>query len=335
MIEIKISTNSPYWPLERQTPHWSAQWGNCRFHINRPVEACDYWVVLGGLTVKEYTKCLKENTIFIPWEPPSVHTHQQAFLDQFALILSCRPDIMHPHIIYTQPALPWMIGGRFRPETASWAAEFTKDYDELMATQMYSKEKLISVILSKKYMTPGHRKRWEFVHILKEHFGDALDIFGVGHQVIEDKWDGIAPYKYHLAIENSVVSEYWTEKLADTFLAGTYPFYYGCPNIFNYFDEDALTLIDIDDVDKSIRIIEKTLKNKLYEKSIDKIIAAKHLVLNRYNLFPLLSNYCLEKSNAKRATTISLKLEQEFLPSSTKFRKFFKTARNFISDFMS
>ena len=52
---------------------------------------------------------------------------------------------------------------------------------------------------------------------------------------IEDKFDALIGYKYHLALENSVIPDYWTEKLADSLLAWCKPIYYGCPNINDYF----------------------------------------------------------------------------------------------------
>ena len=329
-VKVKVSTSFPEWPLERQTPNRSRQWGNRQFYINEPIDACDYWVVYDGLRNEERARCPRENTIFITGEPPAVKKYNQKFLNQFAMIITCQREIAHPNVIYSQQALQWMVGGRYQKETHSWAAEFTKDYDELTSIKDYKKDKLISIILSKKSMTEGHRKRLEFVYKLKDHFGDQLDVFGVGLNEIEDKWDGIASYKYHLAIENSAVPDYWTEKLADAFLAGAYPFYYGCPNIFDYFPGGSLTLIDIDDLDRSISIIENDIKNNQYENSIDKISEAKNLVLDRYNLFPMLGTYCSKSATSKRAM-ISLKPEQAFLPKPTILSRISRKTRNVLS----
>ena len=130
------------------------------------------------------------------------------------------------------------------------------------------KKKLISVITSNKAFTQGHIDRIRFVSKLKEHFGDQIDVFGRGYNTFGDKWDVLADYKYHIVIENSSQTYYWTEKLSDCFLAETYPFYYGCTNIADYFPSDAYTPIDISNPDEAIKIIDKAIKADAYGKSM-------------------------------------------------------------------
>jgi len=47
-----------------------------------------------------------------------------------------------------------------------------------------------------------------------------------------------------VAVENSGHDHYWTEKVADCFLAGTVPIYRGAPNIRAYFPAEAMIVID-------------------------------------------------------------------------------------------
>lgn len=94
----------------------------------------------------------------------------------------------------------------------------TLNYDDLKGLKTPTKTKLLSVIISDKSFTEGHLKRHDFLQAIKKHFGDQLDIFGRGFNYVNDKWDAIADYKYHVAIENSQYPHYWTEKLADAFL---------------------------------------------------------------------------------------------------------------------
>lgn len=310
MIKIKLSTQFPNWPLFRQTPGSKGIWEDCQFFVNQDIEECDYWVVCGGLLNPEKAICLQKNTIFITWEPPSVHKYDKHFLNQFATIITCHRDIKHPCIIHTQQGLPWMIGGKFLGD--GWDEKFSKDYDELKSIEKYNKNKLISVIVSSKSYTKGHIKRLQFVKRLKAYFGDKLDVFGVGNQKIEDKWDAIAQYKYHIVIENSSINDYWTEKLSDAFLGGAYPFYYGCPNLSDYFSKDCFTFIDIDYFDKSVALIEDIIKNQRYEKSIVKIAEAKNLILDKYNLFSLICNYCNSNTLSSSYINIILKPEYDF-----------------------
>lgn len=289
MFKVKLLTMDQEILLLRQTPGSSGIWGNYRFFINEDIEDYDYLVVYESLPKSEIISCPFENTIFITGEPPSVRKYDPEFLRKFATIITSHRDIQHPHVIHTQQGLPWHFGYLWENNTT---VIINKDYDKLKAINNFKKEKLISVIVSNKAFTEGHYKRLEFVRDLLKHFGSAIDIFGRGIRDIADKWEAIAPYKYHIVLENSSFPDYWTEKLADAFLCGSYPFYYGCLNIADYFSPDSYTPIDIYDSEKSISIIEKTIVNQQYEKSIDKITNQRNLVLNKYNLFPMIVNIC-------------------------------------------
>ena len=82
------------------------------------------------------------------------------------------------------------------------------------------KTKLVSVVASNQTYLPGHRARLEFVAKLKEALGDQVDVFGRGINGFADKRDVLDDYRYHIAIENSVCENYWTEKLADPYMQG-------------------------------------------------------------------------------------------------------------------
>jgi hypothetical protein len=72
-----------------------------------------------------------------------------------------------------------------------------------------------------------------------------VDLFGRAARPIDDKWDGLAPYHFSLAIENTVATDYWTEKVADCFLSWTCPIYNGAPNLADFFPRDSFIQIDI------------------------------------------------------------------------------------------
>ncbi|MFX8844619.1 glycosyltransferase family 10, partial [Acinetobacter baumannii] len=84
------------------------------------------------------------------------------------------------------------------------------------------------------------------------------------------KWDTLADYKYHIAIENDSCDDWVTEKFFDPILAYSYPFYYGCPNIHKYISEKSFTRIDINNFNQSIEIIESIIGNdSIYNNFID------------------------------------------------------------------
>ena len=312
MITIKLSTPFPEWPLLRQTPSSSGIWGDCIFSLNQSIRECDFWVVYDDILEPERIFCNQQNTILITAEPPSIKKYSTKFLRQFSTVVSCHRNIAHPHVIYSQTALPWHVGRKCINHVNQ---SFTKDYDELKSIKAFNKNKLISVICSNKDFTEGHKQRLNFVKQLSAYFGEKIDVYGRGIKEIEDKWDVIAEYKYHVVLENSSFPDYWTEKLSDSFLGGSYPFYYGCPNLAEYFPKDSFTLIDINDTNQSIAIIKNMILNQKYEYSLEAIQEARDLILDKYNLFPtiaqIISKFHSELDFTNK-TIVSLKPEGNF-----------------------
>ncbi|MGB5475300.1 MAG: glycosyltransferase family 10 [Gammaproteobacteria bacterium] len=319
MIAVKVSTPFPEWPLVRQTPGGEGVWGECRFVVNQPVDACDYWVVCEGLTEEQETRCPRENTILVTWEPPDIKTYAQGFLDQFGTIVTCHREIRHPHIVYRQQGLPWMTGARLDPGSHTWTDHKTF---EQIAADPGEKTKLLSVVASSKTSTPGHRARERLLSALEASLGTALDIFGLGYRPIEDKWDAVAPYRYHLAIENTAMPDYWTEKLADAFLGQALPIYAGCTNVLDYFPERSLVLIDPASAENAIRKIMSVLEADPYAERADAIRFAKEKVLREYNLFAMLER--LLKATAKHPASVMERVtlfpEQRFNQSKVRRR---------------
>lgn len=286
MIKVKLSTISPEWPWTRQTPDSRGIWNDCQFYVDQNVKECDYWIVYEGIHETQETHCPAENTILITAEPCTAH-YPPKFLKQFKTLATFHRKLKHQNTIYTQPGLPWHVGRKVKNDKSIF---FSKNYDELKKIKTFKKSKLASVVVSNKTFYPGHIKRLKFVKKLAEQNLFDVDVFGRGIRDIEDKWDAIAEYKYHIVLENSTYLDYFTEKLTDAFLGGTYPFYYGCPNISDYFPKGSLTPIELDDFEKTIRIIDKTMRDNCYEKSVENIQIARDLVLDKYNVFALITD---------------------------------------------
>ncbi len=312
MIRVKLSTNFPDWPLIRQTPGCAGVWGECRFFINEDVDECDFWVVYDDVVRPETTRCPLGNTLLITGEPPSVKTYSRRFLAQFGTVLTSHRDFVHPSIVNRQQALPWMVGCRYVRETGQWDKSYTKDYDELAALPAVPKTKLLSVLSSSKTITPGHERRLAFVEALKQQFGGEIDVFGRGIRDVEDKWDAIAPYKYHVVIENGQFSDYWTEKLSDALFAGAHPLYAGCPNIGEYFPQDVLTPLDLADFEASLAAIAAAMNVSRYEATMQVRQDARALLLNEYNLFPTLEQIVSAKHSKAPMRALRLKPERYF-----------------------
>ncbi|MEO8637382.1 MAG: class I SAM-dependent methyltransferase [Candidatus Taylorbacteria bacterium] len=328
MKKIKLVTSYPNWPLARQTPDEKGIWGNCQFLIDDNTKDCDWCVVSDSLKKDEIIYCDPKHTILITAEPPSIKTYNKKFVRQFHTVITSQTKINAPKIIHF-PLLPWYIGAHFNLNEKRFDT-YTKNYSELSNARSPEKSKLISIITSNKNRTIGHRARLRFLERIQRHFGNRLDVFGSRINTISDKWDGIAPYKYHIVIENSSCKDYFSEKLSDAFLAEAYPLYFGCPNIFDYFPKDSLTVIDINDPNQAIKTIEQTIENNCFEKFRKQVIESKELCLNKYQIFPKLCqiiNESVDDSLSKGKEQITLKPEAFFIePSVThKIKKRIKT----------
>lgn len=325
-MHIKLSDRFTSWPLLRQTPGSRGVWGNCEFFVNKEVQECDYWVVYEGLKAVESTHCPPQNTILITGEPPTIKRYPPGFLAQFGTVITCHTDMNHPHIIHNQQSQPWHAGIIRMLEGENIVK---LDYDYFRSLKESPKNKLISVICSSKSMTKGHRQRVRFVEKLRRRFGQNIDVFGNGFDPIPDKWDAIYPYKYHIVLENCSISDYWTEKLADAFLGLTYPIYYGCTNLSGYFPDKSFTPIDITKPDQAISIIEGLIEDEIYERSIKYIMEANSLILNRYNLFPMLAQLCNEiKPSPCSVETVKIKPESAFIHPLSKMYRFLVNTKN-------
>jgi hypothetical protein len=307
MIRVRVSTSFPELPIIRQTRHASGRWGDFQFEINGTGDQCDYWVVFEGPLRPESATCRRDAVVFISGEPPSLVNYPAPFLDQFGAIVTCHQR-RHRNLIRTQQGLPWHLGAahdylRDRPGVLTY-----DDFLELEPT----KTRMLSVVSSSKTLTRGHRDRFEFVKKLSNRLGERVDVFGRGIREITDKWEAIIPYRYHVAIENSSVPDYWTEKLSDALLGLSFPFYSGCPNIADYFPPGSMELIDIHRPDEAIARIVKTIENKTYEQAVDRLREARDLVLNEHNVFAMLARVLPTLEVSDKWERIELRPRKEF-----------------------
>lgn len=115
--------------------------------------------------------------------------------------------------------------------------------------KIYPKSKMISMITSNKNFCAGHAKKLDWY----EKFKDQVDCYGYGINWIDYKEEGLCDYMFSIAMENSQVDGYFTEKILDCFATGTIPVYLGDPNIADYFNKDGIiTLSEEFDVSDEI-----------------------------------------------------------------------------------
>lgn len=281
----KAASINPEAYLPRYLPHGDRQIGDIEWILEPDAPRYDWLVVYDDLPLaagggnsqwEETLACPRENTLLITAEPASIKVYGKAFLAQFGHVLTSQEPwaIPHPNPIFSQCGLLWFYGKSHREAAADFPTQKNLNFS--------------TVCSSKQQRHTLHFLRYEFTRRLKNEIPE-LEVFGHGHRFIKSKVEALDPFRYHLAIENHHAPHHWTEKLADTFLGGCLPFYFGCPNVFDYFPEESLIPLDIRDYKGSLETIQKAIRDKAYENRLPAIREARRLVLDEYALFPMLS----------------------------------------------
>jgi hypothetical protein len=318
-MHIRLSTTLK-WPISRQIPT-SIHASGIRFSINEPIEKCDAWIIYQGLRRPEQCVVPEGKVFFFCYEPPGLHNYHPRFLRQFDRIISSHVNLNHPDVQIRQQAQPWLAGINFDERTSSYVPRLSySDFQKFDSTA--KKDIELGVICSGKDLVPGHATRRRFVEVLESTFGDRVAIHGnwkdVGNNTYsgwKDKWEFISRVKRLIVLENSRVPHYWSEKLADAFLANCLPIYHGCPNVNDYFPADAFIPIHCGELEDSIATITKCLQSDLCPTQQAAIQAAKSMVLDKYNLFAEIVNLVTAtKSSTMR--TYRINDESLFLPGS-------------------
>ncbi|MFT3782542.1 MAG: glycosyltransferase family 10 [Nibricoccus sp.] len=274
--------------LLRQTPGGSGVWDNVHFTLDA-VARCDWLVVLNHVPSEITVEVPPENVLCFVQEPPlSVFRWMLKGFPYYGRIYTQDRRIDAANIHHSHGSLPWHL---------------ERSYDELKAMVAPKKTRDLSWITSSLAFHDGHRHRLAFLKQLRAS-GVPFDLFGRGFQPLADKWDGIAPYRYTIAVENHSCPDYWTEKIADCFLAWSMPIYFGATNLSEYFPEDSYVWIDINDPNAPKRVA-KIVRSDLAERNRDAIAEARRRVLDEHNLFPRIAQMVRQSkgsANPKRLT---------------------------------
>jgi hypothetical protein len=149
-----------------------------------------------------------------------------------------------------------------------------------------SKKHKLSIVSSNKVRTKGHRDRLEFCKRLANDLNCEDHFFGRGIKDFKDKWVTLKEYEYTIAIENSQEEHWITEKLTDPFIAYTFPFYFGAPNVGNYYPKNSFQKIDINDYEKSKKVICNIINcNTFYSEHLTSLTLARKTFFDRF-VFP-------------------------------------------------
>ncbi|HBB34109.1 MAG TPA: glycosyltransferase [Cyanobacteria bacterium UBA9273] len=145
--------------------------------------------------------------------------------------------------------------------------------------------------------TPDHRRRLDFLRLLRESglefdlYGRKLPNWADAYGKFNNKWNVMAPYYYNLAIENYAGNEWYvSEKLWDALLAWCLPIYYGGSAADKLLPPGSfLRLPSLDE--KGIAYIQEvTASLDAWHEAKEAIAEARQVILHKLNLLNFLSN---------------------------------------------
>lgn len=269
-----------------------------------PVPADIYLVY--GVYIEGFFNVDFENLVFVCPEPREIQKYSRTYLKQFGSVYAADipPYNKLANFRASHPYLPWHVGlvlndGR---------VVVNRNWEDLALFQNRADNR-ISVITSNKILTKVQRKRIRFIQFLEFELGDQLVVYGRDRNFLADKGTGLNRHKFHVALENTISRNYWTEKLADPILMKNVVFYAGCPNFEEYFDKQVIEHLDLDNFDASLKVIRDRIVRPISEQEETALESNKRVLMWEHSIYRLLldlaSNY--QKPTPER-TCVTLKL---------------------------
>lgn len=204
-----------------------------------------------------------KTSIRILWmiEPPEIYNIQNIVIknkDEFDLILCWQQNI-----------LEHCNNAKLFPYGTSWVSNFDINL---------KKEYCVTSVVGGKSFTPNQRLRQELPTIVEKINSVPIQLFNSSHNPFTGepkikKFISQGPFKndlfysqFHIVIENSCHTNWFTEKLIDCFQTKTVPIYLGCPNISEFFDIRGMIIVSsIDEIVSVCKKINETSYSEILE----------------------------------------------------------------------
>lgn len=285
-LRVKLTTNikdlslRPFLPSPVSMPP-------CQFHLNdEEMTEADVWIVLDifesgqSYACKIPAGCLALAQYEVAYTASYFQQFPErlSFLRQFDAIYSpyTYEDLA---VVASPPFLPWMLNSNLE----TWMQEHERDWEYLTNMRCPEKSSLISMIVSDKSITSAQRERLRFAEKAQKYFGSDLEWYGSNIRTIPEKFDAIAPFRFHIALENRIGNHIWTEKLIDPLLGWSFPFYWGAPNVTAYFPENSFCAIDATRPFEALRKIHSAMRADSDKTNRHRVSLARSIALNSMN----------------------------------------------------
>lgn len=151
-----------------------------------------------------------------------------------------------------------------------------QDYHNLFTLE---KKYKLSFVKSKKNELPGHKLRHNISNQLQNK---SYEILFPEFGQYQDKKTFFQDSMFHIAIENSQVRNYFSEKIIDCFMSYTIPIYWGCPNIGDYFNTEGIITFENE---QELESILNSLTPETYFQKQDAILDNYRIAHQKFAFF--------------------------------------------------
>lgn len=303
-VRVKFLSRLDSREWTRYFPDADGVWGNCHFIFERDETRYDWLVAYDDIPVAlgqtrntacEPLSCPPQNSILVTTEPSSIKAYGKDFALQFGHVLTSQPAwaLPHPQRHFQQAANHWFYGNG----SQKWMAR-----EEMLKgpTEADKAHTISTIYSSKRQWHTMHAQRFAFIQRMRELLPE-MDVFGRGATPMDDKAEALAPYRYHLAVENHIAPHHITEKLTDAFLGRCLPFYAGAPNAADYFPADSFVPIDIRDPEGAARIIHAAITADAWAQRLEAIDEARRRTLEEHHVFAVIARIIEQSASSTPA----------------------------------
>ena len=250
-----------------------------------PTPQAESWLVVFDEAPTGFcTTIPRERRILFVTEPPEIKKYPRSYLGQFGTVVSPYDfrSVERRSMVIGNPCLNWHLG--VSHATGKYVSTFAS-LDELRHMPMPQKTGLISVVCSNKTATEAQRARLALVRLLKEQLGDELHVYGRGFNPVDDKMSAIAPYKYHVVLENNLLPHFWTEKLSDAWLGWSLPLYLGAPNLGSACPAAGFVALPASGPEACVQTVRQALDSQLWEARQAELVLCRTWMMETTNVF--------------------------------------------------
>lgn len=178
----------------------------------------------------------------------------------------------------------------------------SNSFQDLASLPPPTKVKPCSWITSGVSRTANHLRRLDFLRSLQAasvNCDISCDIYGLNLPTwvqsqgeLKNKWHGMAPYYYNLAIENFADNDWYvSEKLWDALLAWCLPIYYGGSAADKLIPQESFLRLPSLDAQGLAYIEEVTANPDLWQERREAIAEARQIILHKLNLLAWLQEF--------------------------------------------